>query len=149
MPAWMIDTFGSAKLNQIFWTLTLVPLPLWVAMILLPKNSRVLAAAHPCVFPVILALGQIYLYWQLWQSGAPIPDGFAMKDLRDHIAHPYVFLGLWAQLQALHLFVGVWLYREAARLSLCASFELILCWFVGVLALPPFLLHRFIRRGAK
>ena len=65
---------------------------------------------------------------------------------RNYANHPIAFLILFCNLQIVNLFMGVMIYQKAMRSGFRAPLELILCWFLGALALIPFCIRLIVRR---
>lgn len=142
MPVWMIETFGSAKLDNGFWVMTLLPIPLWAVMLFFPRAHWARKVASPWLVPVFLAFVQAYFLYQLWSVGMPVITGADFKATHKFFEHPMVFLALWSQLQVLHLFLGTILFQESGRKGFRVPVELVLCWMFGALVLPIFVVRR-------
>lgn len=148
MPGWVIETFADAELTLLFWTATLLPVPLWVMMIFLPKSGLTKALANPFATPLLLCPAVGYLYYLLLTVGIPSqPTGWDFAQSKAFLTHPIVLMIFWTKLQIMHLFLGTVFYRVARMQGLVVPVTLLLAWFFGPLALPVFalriLLHCF------
>lgn len=137
MFTWLIDLFGSRQLNEAFWCLTLLPLPIWVALVFFPRHRITKVIAWPGFMPPILSLFYLYLIWAAWDFGLPrVPVDLAARSTRLFLFHPLIFLVLWAHLQMANLFIAQVLLRDAHAHRMAIPVELALCWLfapVGVL----------------
>jgi len=149
MPAWLIETFGSAQLNRVFWSLALMTAPAWLGMLLFPSRRWAARLFHPLFLPSLYALGVVYLYWETWQLGTPRLSSIEHSAARAFVAHPLVFLVLFAKVQVLNLFLGCALFREARSQGLRIPGELVLCWLLGPVGLLAFALRSLLARALK
>lgn len=144
MPAWMIETFGNRDMTLLFWGLALAPAPWWVAMIFLPPGRSVERWASPWVWPGLFTVPVVLLLGKLLEYGASPPAEVDYAGARTFLQHPLVFLMLWAGYQAGILFVGMSVYREARRVGIRASVELLLVWLLGPVGLAVFAVRRML-----
>ena len=145
MPAWLIDLFGSRQLNQIFWLLTLAPLPIWWALVFFPRHAITKVLAWPWLVPPLLGLAYLALIWKAWHIGPPrLPVDVEAHSARVFLFHPIVFLVLWAHLQMANLFVGLVLRLDARRGRRAIPVELALCWLFAPLAVVLYAVRRLI-----
>lgn len=148
MPVWLIEIFGAKDLDSTFIVILLMTAPVWIAMILLPRQVFVRKLAHPFILPPLFCVVLFALLWKSHQS-AILPDPYApitYESAREFSRHPISFLALFCNLQILNLAVGTMIYQKAQRSGIRVPFELLLCWLIGAIALIPFGL-RLLARG--
>ena len=148
MPIWLIETFGSGHLDRTFILILLMTAPVWVAMIVFPQAGVVRFLAQPFLLPPLYCVVLFVLLWQSHQS-AVLPDPYApitYESARAFSRHPISFLALFCNLQILNLTVGMLIYQKSMRSGMRAPVELLLCWFVGAVALIPFALRLLVRK---
>jgi hypothetical protein len=153
MPAWLIEIFAEARLTLLFWVTTLLPVPLWLLMIFMPRAPATRLLANPFWYPLLLCPAVAFLYYLLLTVSLPeVPDGLRFADARALLAHPIVFLIVWTKLQVLHLFLGATLYHHANRQGLRTPVVLLLTWLTGPVGLLVYalrLLVHTLRRGGS
>lgn len=149
MPAWLIETFASVMLTRVFWFVTLMTAPVWIAMIFFPKKSLVRAVCQPLGAPLAFVFVWAYLCYQAWTLGLPSPGGTSFKESRDLATHPMVFLAGWCQFQVLQVFLGTWVYQDALKRKIAAPAELLACWIFGPLGLLIYAIRLLLGRVAK
>lgn len=138
MPVWIIHLFATKELNQVFLVLTLMTLPVWLMMLLLPTSGFTRRLAHPFFLPPLYALVWAYLFYlMLTITGTPRVniDAANYKDARGLIRHPFIFLMFWCQMQVINLFVGTILFQKANKMKMLIPGELIATWFAAPLGL--------------
>lgn len=148
MPIWLIETFGSGHLDSTFILILLMTAPVWVAMIVFPELRVVRFFAQPFLLPPLYCVVLFILLWKSHQS-AVLPDPYApitYESARDFSRHPISFLALFCNLQILNLVVGNVIYQKALRSGMRAPVELLLCWFIGAVAVVPFALRLLVRK---
>lgn len=142
MPVWLIELFGSAQLNRAFWTMNLMVLPFWTAMIMFPRHAWVQRISHPFFVPAVLGAIYVYaIYLLVTMTGVPPLAGLEVKAMRDFVNHPLVFLVVWAHYLAVDLFLGMVIYRDATKQKILVPVELLLCWVLGPLGLMAYVLR--------
>jgi len=138
----MIELFGGAQISRAFWTMNLVVLPFWAAMIFFPRQRWVEWLCHPFLAPAVLGVVYLYVvYLLVTVTGVPPLSGLEVRALRDFVNHPLVFLVVWAHYLAVDLFLGMVLYRDACRRKMWIPIELILCWILGPVGLLAYVLR--------
>lgn len=148
MPIWLIETFGSGQLDSTFILILLMTSPVWVVMIACPQSRAVRALAQPFLLTPFYCIVLFILLWKSHQS-AVLPDPYApitYESAREFSRHPISFLALFCNLQILNLTVGMMMYQKAMRSGLRAPVELLLCWFIGAVAVIPFALRLLVRK---
>jgi len=136
MPGWIIELFGSAQLERAFWWITLIPLPLWIALILFQKQAWFAYIAHPLTLPLLpIPLWGYIIYQIITVFGSPGFQEVTFSDTRDFLGHPLIFLALWTQLQIVNLFVGVTIYQHGRQAKINVTVELILAWILAPIAI--------------
>jgi hypothetical protein len=148
MPIWLIETFGSGHLDSTFLLILLMTSPVWVAMILFPQFRVVRSIAQPFLLTPLYCVVLFILLWKSHESSV-LPDPYApitYESAREFSRHPISFLALFCNLQILNLTVGMMIYQKAMRSGMRAPVELLLCWFVGAVAVIPFALRLLVRK---
>ena len=136
MPVWIVELFGNTQLNRAFWTLNLLVMPFWCAMIFVPHNRIVKKVCHPFGVPVLFSCVYFYvLYLLVTVTGVPPLVGFELKALRKFVNHPLVFLVVWTHYLSVDLFLGMTIYRDSIRREIRIPLELLLCWVFGPIGL--------------
>jgi hypothetical protein len=139
MPVWMVEVFGQSAINRAFWAMNAVAIPFWLFMILLPRQKWVQQVCNPFFIPVLLGLVYFYaLYLLVTVTGVPPLSGLEVRALRNFINHPLVFLVIWAHYLTVDLFLGMTIFRDAARRKIIVPIELLLCWFMGPVGLVAY-----------
>ena len=126
----------------------LMTAPVWVAMIALPQAGVVRSLARPFLLTPLYCSVLFILLWKSHQS-AVLPDPYApitYESAREFSRHPISFLALFCNLQILNLTVGMMIYQKAIRSGMRAPVELLLCWFIGAVAVVPFALRLLVRK---
>lgn len=148
MPVWLIELFGARELDRAFYLIALMTAPAWLAMLFFPGSRAVRRLADPLPLSAVFSVVLIVLLWEFHEASILSPPWFepgydgAMALTRN----PAIFLILFCNLQILNLALGGVIYQAASRAGFRAPVELVLCWFGGVLALPPFVAHLAWRR---
>jgi hypothetical protein len=148
MPIWLIEIFGSKNLDSTFILILLMTAPVWAAMIAFPESATVRKLAQPFLVSPLYCAVLFVLLWKSHQS-AVFPDPYApisYESARDFSRHPVSFLALFCNLQILNLTVGMMMYQKAVRSRFKIPIELLLCWFIGAVALIPFALRLLLRK---
>jgi hypothetical protein len=145
MSAWVINVFGSREVNEAFLLLTLGPLPVWIGLVLFPRERWTRVLMSPFVVPPILGLAYCYLLWKVRELGFPTAPTGEARSVRAFVAHPLIFLLLWAHLQMANVFVATVLLQDAARNKLSVRLELALCWIFAPIAVLLYTIRRFLR----
>lgn len=148
MPIWLIEIFGAEDLDAAFLLITLMTAPFWIAMIAFPHAPYLKRVAQPWLVVPLYTLVLVVLIWKAYQASVmPVLLKGASYDAAQSFAqHPIAFLVLFCNLQIINLFMGVMMYQKAMRSGFRAPVELILCWFLGALALVPFGIRLLLRR---
>jgi hypothetical protein len=144
MPAWLIDLFGSQRIQNGFLFISLAPLPFWVALIISPHRRWLPWLTSPFVIPPLLSLIYLYMVWNLVDLGAPPPPDVAAKSVRGYFRHPLVFLVLWAHLQVANIFVASVIREDGVRSRRRVRFELALCWLFAPAAVVIYAARRIL-----
>lgn len=129
-----------------FGLVSLVALPWWLAMLLFPTTAattRWVTSPLP-YFVLAVAYGLFLVAWVL-SGDAPI--SLEASDLADGFARPFGFLAVWTHMQALGLFAGTWLFRDAKYYGVTPRLSLLLTWWFGPLGLGWYLYRRRGMRG--
>ncbi len=147
MPVWLIEIFGSRDLNNTFIFILLMTAPIWLLMILFDEASWVRKLAQPHILPPLYCLLLAVLLFKSHQS-VILPDPLApisYESAKDFSRHPISFLALFCNLQILNLTVGMYMYQKACSVQVRIRVELLLCWFVGAIALVPFTIRMLLK----
>lgn len=150
MPIWLIEIFGAEDLAAAFLLIALMTAPFWIAMIAFPSVHYLKQVAQPWLVVPLYSIVLIVLLWESYNAAAlPRPlETASYEAAHEFVKHPIAFLVLFCNLQIINLFMGVMMYQKALRSGFRAPVELILCWFLGALALIPFGLRLLLRRQA-
>ena len=148
MPIWLIEWFGAVDLDAIFIFIALTKAAFWIAMIGFPSAPYLRQVAHPwLVVPIFTVILLVLLLKSFHAGSMPgIITSVGCEAARKFANHPIAFLILFCNLQIANLFMGVVIYQKAMRSGFRALVELILCWFLGALALNPFCMRLIVRR---
>ena len=148
MPIWLIEVYGAADLDATFIAIALMTAPLWIAMIGFPSAPYLRLVAQPWLAVPLFAVILLVLLWKSFKAGS-MPEIILSVDYeaaRNFANHPIAFLILFCNLQIVNLFMGVMIYQKAMRSGFRAPLELLLCWFLGAIALIPFCIRLIVRR---
>jgi len=144
----MIDYFGARQLDSSFFYLLFMTAPVWIAMIALPRNRLVHVVASPFLAPLFFLPVLFYIFWQAQAEALlpAVPTQADYQSARAFARHPIAFLALFCKLQILNLFLGTVLFQKARAVKISVPVELLICWFIGPLALLPFSVRLLLRR---
>ncbi|MEO0509618.1 MAG: abscisic acid-deficient protein Aba4 family protein [Verrucomicrobiota bacterium] len=148
MPIWLIEVFGAKDLDSTFIVILSMTAPIWLAMIIFPREGIVRLIAQPFLLAPVYCIVLFVLLWKSHQT-AILPDPYApitYESAREFSRHPVSFLALFCNLQILNLVVGSMMYQKAQRVAMRVPVELFLCWFFGAVALIPFGLRLLLQR---
>jgi hypothetical protein len=139
MSIWLVEFFGEARLNLLFWIITGSTAPFWVLMIFFGHVKWVKGLCHPWLIPPLLGGLHIYTLYLLFTitSGPEIPEA-SMRGVREFWMHPFLFLSLWAHRMILDLFCGMMLNRTKEGEGLIGKLSLFLIWVFGPIGLMVF-----------
>ena len=129
-------------MENLFALLTLLPLPVWGAMLLFPRaqfTRRLVTSSWP-----FIVLGVIYALLLLVTlvSLAPGDIGLSAAALQSAIGERWGFLTVWTHLLALDLFAGIWIFRDAGYWRVNPAPYLLATLFAGPLGLALYLYLR-------
>ena len=147
MPVWLIETFGGRDLQNAFFFIGFMTLPVWLLMICFPRSAITRRLARPwLVVPLYVCVLFVILWKSYHASLLPaIPLSFGYAGAQELMSHPIIFLVLFCNLQIINLFMGVMIYKKAVQCGFRAPVELFFCWLLGAIALVPFCLRLLIR----
>ena len=136
---WIVELFGEARLNLLFWIITGSTAPFWVMMIFFGRYHWVKQFCHPWLIPPLM--GGLYLYciYMLFTVTASpeVPDA-TMKSMRLFWSHPFLFMALWAHRMIFDLFCGMMLNRTKEGEGWTGKLSLLLIWLLGPIGLMIF-----------
>ncbi|MCZ6673913.1 MAG: DUF4281 domain-containing protein [Verrucomicrobia bacterium] len=139
MPVWIVELFGEARLNLLFWIITASTAPFWVLMIFFGQVRWVKSICHPWLVPPLLGGLHIYsLYLLFTITSVPEVPEASMKGVREFWFQPFLFLSLWAHRMILDLFCGMMLNRAKGGQSWAGKVSLLLIWILGPIGLMIF-----------
>ncbi|HEY2204403.1 MAG TPA: ABA4-like family protein [Pseudonocardia sp.] len=101
----------GALFTVTFW----LAAPFWAVMILLPRwsgTARIMASPWVTVLPLAVYLALAVPHAGEHWAAVSRPD---LEVLRGYLGRDYGAALVWAQLISFDLFLGRWMYREAAR----------------------------------
>ncbi len=132
----------SGMAESVFNLLTVLPLPVWAAMLLFPRArfTRTLITAD---WP-FLTLAALYIAVLIGAltTGASTGLGLSFTALHNIMASEWGFVAVWSHLITLDLFVGVWIFRDAKYFGINPGLFLLVTFFAGPLGLGNYLLAR-------
>ena len=139
MPVWIVEMFGEARLNLLFWIITGSTAPFWVLMLFLGRQAWVRGLCHPWLVPPLLGGLHIYTLYLLFTitSAPEVPDP-SMRGVREFWSQPFLFLSLWAHRMILDLFCGMMLNRTKEGEGVAGKISLLLVWLLGPIGLMLF-----------
>ncbi|QXD22981.1 DUF4281 domain-containing protein [Opitutia bacterium ISCC 51] len=139
MPVWIVEMFGEARLNLLFWIITGSTAPFWILMLFFGRHGWAKALCHPWLIPPLLGCLHIYTVYLLFTitSAPEVPDP-SMKGVREFWSQPFLFLSLWAHRMILDLFCGMMLNRTKEGEGTAGKFSLVLVWLLGPIGLMIF-----------
>ncbi|MCB1120535.1 MAG: DUF4281 domain-containing protein [Verrucomicrobiae bacterium] len=157
MPVWIVEFFGEAKLNQLFWIITGSTAPFWILMIFFGRVRWVKQLCHPWLIPPLLGALYIYTVYLVFTiTRSPEVPEATMRGVRAFWMHPFLFLSLWAHRMILDLFCGMMLNRTQEGEGPTGKFSLLLIWIFGPIGLMVFALRywmnyqdRFTRKSRR
>lgn len=122
--------------------LTLLPLPVWVAMLLFPRagfTRRLVTSNWP-----LISLGGVSGVLLIAALAASLPGGASLsaEALRAALGTDLGFLAAWSQLLTLALFAGIWVFRDAKYWGFEPVWYLLAIMFCGPLGLALYLWRR-------
>jgi hypothetical protein len=151
MPIWLVDWLGGQQLDVAFGYLLVMTAPVWIVMIAFPGNRLVAFIAQPFIAPLLYLPVLFYIFWQARSIGF-LPTWIETADYRSaraFVRHPVVFLAIFCKMQILYLFVGTVIYQKARAMRMNVIIELLIAWFLGLVALLPFALRLIIRQISR
>lgn len=124
-----------------FSFLNLLPLPIWLSMMLFPKQrftQKMVLSYWP--FIVLGGLYTLFLLISLVTS----PGGFDLSfdALRQSLTQEWAFVAAWTHYLALDLFAGVWIFRDAKYWGITPTWFLLFTLLAGPFGLASYLLWR-------
>ena len=117
--------------------------PFWLAMIIAPR-SRLTVRLMQAVTPLQVALGAAYdgfLASGVAESGKMVDFGNP-DAVRAALTQPDFFLAGWTHYIAFDLFVGRWIWEDAASRGRAPRLALFLTWMAGPAGLSLYLVQR-------
>jgi hypothetical protein len=136
MPPWLIEWFGGPQLEDAFFWITVLPLPCWFLLLFGQGKSWGRRLGHPLVLPLFPV--PLWGYVAFKMAAYLTTDDFGgggFFGARETLAHPLIFLVVWAQLQVVNLFVATVIFREGQRAGVRVTPEIVLAWMFAPLAL--------------
>jgi hypothetical protein len=138
--------------DTLFQFVTLLPLPFWFLMIVLPhwRGTQKVMRGRLAVMPLlaayaVLAVPQLPVIVPVFVRVEPLRIG----DLTRLLAKPEIALVAWIHFLAFDLFVGRWIYRDGGERGIGAgpmAAVLLLTFLLGPLGLLLYLLLRTLFR---
>ena len=123
-------------------------IPFWLLLIFAPNNRLTNFFAQSIIAPLLLAIGYIYLSYNLYLE-KNIFGGFELYNGLDGLysmfANEILLLVFWLHFLAISLFVGAWIVRDARKYlipKIITIPSLILTYFSGPVGL---VIYWFIR----
>ena len=123
-------------------------LPFWLLLIFFPNNSITNFFVQSIIAPLILAIGYLYLSYNIFLNG-DIFEAFdlysGLDGLYSTFANEALLLVFWLHFLAISLFLGAWIVRDSRRYlipKIVTIPSLILTYFTGPIGL---VIYWFIR----
>lgn len=117
--------------------LLLAPLVVWGSMLLFPRRRfTVSLVVSPWPFVALGALALLALVGQVVTVGVPVLD---LASLQRVLASPWGAVSALAQWQALTLFAGVWIFRDARYFGVNPGLYLLATLVTGPIGLALYL----------
>jgi hypothetical protein len=142
------------KVDYFFKFLNLFPLPVWLAMLLLPGHPLTERLSRSTTLFSLAGLNYVIALLIALKQGALKPstlsDFNSLEGLRPMLGTRSGTLAVWGHLLALDLFTGAWIYRQSRRLQAPAwlrATALCFTFATGPFGLLIFLLWRLLVRG--
>ena len=150
MPIWIVEYFGEARLNSLFWIITASTAPFWIVMICFGQRKWAKNLCHPWLIPPLLGGLYIYcIYLMVSVTAAPEVPEVTMKGIRAFWSHPFSFMALWAHRMILDLFCGMILNRTGEGAGWTGKLMLLLIWLLGPIGLMIFALRYWLNFGER
>jgi hypothetical protein len=145
MPIWIVEHFGEAQLDLLFWIITGSTAPFWALMIFFGHSSWAKRLCNPWLIPPLLGGLHIYTLYLLFTitSAPDVPDA-SMKGVREFWFQPFLFLSLWAHRMILDLFCGMMLNRTKEGEGVIGKISLLLVWIIGPIGLMGFAVRYWV-----
>ncbi len=116
-------------------------IPIWLLLIFAPNHSLTNFFAQSIIAPLLLAIGYIYLSYNLYLENN-IFDGFelysGLDGLYSMFANESLLLIFWLHFLAISLFAGSWIARDSRRYfipKIVTIPSLVLTYFTGPIGL--------------
>ena len=123
-------------------------IPFWLLLIFAPNHSLTNFFVQSIIAPVLLAVGYIYLSYNLYLENN-IFDGFelysGLDGLYSMFANESLLLIFWLHFLAISLFAGSWITRDSKRYFIPKIIiipSLILTYFTGPIGLVVYWFFR-------
>ena len=135
------DLLGLINSENIYLAANWGIIPFWLLLIFAPYNSLTNFFVQSIIAPLLLAIGYIYLSYNLYLENN-IFDGFelysGLDGLYSMFANESLLLIFWLHFLAISLFAGSWITRDSKRYSIPKIItipSLILTYFTGPIGL--------------
>lgn len=139
MPVWLVEIFGSSRINNLFWFISLSSAPFWLVMLFFPRKEWAKRLCNPWLVPPLLVLIYLYTFYLLITvtSIPDIPD-IDQRGMRRFWHHPFLFMALWSHRSIMDLFCGMMMYRYGQRFIQHLRWILVLTWVSGPIGLAVY-----------
>ena len=135
------DLLALATSENIYLAANLGVIPFWLLLIFAPNHSFTNFFTQSIVAPLLLAIGYIYLSYNLYLEN-DIFDGFelysGLDGLYSMFANEILLLVFWLHFLSISLFTGSWIVRDARRYiipKIITIPSLVLTYFSGPVGL--------------
>ncbi len=146
MPVWIVELFGSTRLNNLFWLVTFSTTPFWIILIFFGNRKWAKKWIDPWVIPPVLVLIYLYcIYLLVDVTDIPNMPDATMKGVRGLWKQPFLFNALWAHRLIMDLFCGILMSRSEVCRGVWGRMILIVTWFFGPVGLLFFMIKRIVR----
>ena len=145
MPVWIVEYFGEARLDILFWIITGSTAPFWLLMIVFGQVRWVRTFCNPWLIPPLLCGLYLYcLYLMFTVTRVPEVPIASLKGAREFWFHPFLFLSLWTHRMIFDLFCGMMLNRLKEAEGGFGKLSLFLIWILGPIGLILFAIRYWL-----
>lgn len=134
--------------NTLFFWANTVVIPAWLLLWFLPDSELTKRLVYSYLYPILLGGSYVVLLVQSMMSGPAVTlDAFTtVEGLQQLFQHPGAWVAGWMHYLLFDLFVGMWIARDALKLSIPKAmvfFPLFFTLLAGPLGLLLYLLVRY------
>ena len=112
------DLLALINSETIYFAANFGVIPFWLLLIIAPYNGLTNFFAQSIVAPLLLAIGYLYLAYNLYLDKT-ILDGFelysGLDGLYSMFSNEILLLIFWLHFLSISLFAGAWIVRDAKK----------------------------------